>query len=224
MPTAQHVTTAKSPRLRAADLLIAAALAEAALQLISALWPADVSDDRASYPFTPHTQVVFEIAFAVLHVGILIGLVSLARSGAAGTSRVGRIGLWLVVLAYVILPFAELYEASVANLAIDDPKTEALAAFFGPATILYAVGGILGGTTIMRAGRWKGPVRLSLLVSSLVIVGLVIPSQFGTNRVITDFALTIWSLTVAWVGFGLRHNDDLASEVGAPMTAPWGES
>ncbi len=26
---------------------------------------------------------------------------------------------------------------------------------------------------------------------------------------ITDFALTIWLLTVAWVGFGLRHNDDL---------------
>lgn len=189
----------------------AAALITAALQLVSGLVPPAVSADSASYPFTPGVQIVFQLAFAVLHLPVLAALIVLARTRPFGRGRAGRFGAWTAALGYAFFPFAELYEASVAHLAQNDPEVDLLAALFGPGTLLFGIGALVAGTAILRARRWSGRDRLSLFASGVVMVLVVLPSQFGTNRIVTDFALTLWALTLAWVGWSLARSTRVGS-------------
>lgn len=204
MVTSSFVGSLAAPRV-AGVCCAAAALATAALQMFSAVVPPAVSDSRASYPFSPGLQIGFEIAFTVLHVLVLIGLIGVLRVRPSAANRLGRVGEWLMVGGYAIFPFAELYEASVAHLAANDSRVDLLAAFFGPGTLLFGIGAILAGISTARAGVWTGAGRYSLAASGVAMFGLVLPAQFGTNRIITDLALAVWAITLAWIGLTLRQ-------------------
>lgn len=180
---------------RAALLVIAGGAINATLSLLSAIWPAQVAGDRASYPFTPGVQIGFEVIFALAHLLVAIGLFVLARSWAP---RVARAGGCVMALAFGVFAIGELVEASQAHASADHADS-LLALFFGPASLLYGIAALVAGFVLMRALP-RSPVASAVLVSGIALMALVLPTQFGADRRVTDVALALWFVSVAWIG------------------------
>jgi hypothetical protein len=64
-------------------------------RVVTAFIPPAVSFDRFSYPYTPTGFLLAQFVFTSNHVLLLVGILGLARSGAAGSGLLGRVGLWI---------------------------------------------------------------------------------------------------------------------------------
>jgi hypothetical protein len=167
------------------------------------LWPASVDKGRLSYPFTHDGFLIAQAGFFLHHIGMVILLVGLARSGAAGRGWLMRAATWLSVAGMVALTLAELNTMRYADWAADLANAGAMGATYGIACNTIGLGLILAGVGVLRARIWTGWRRfLPLLIGVATFVELT-PGMFG-GFVIARLAIGFWILLFAGLGLSLR--------------------
>lgn len=179
-------------------LIAGGGLVAGVLNLASAVWPAQVDSDRASYPLTAGTHVVFQIGFALAETVVTIGLIAMLLKSPRISAQPVRVAAWALPLAFVLFVVADLVEATLAHSSYDHAEA-VLGPLFGPASLVYATAAIVAGRALWRAKLW-GNGSWTLAVSGVILLALVLPTQFGAPRAATDLALAIWDLSIAAVG------------------------
>lgn len=111
--------------------------------------------------------VLWNSLAAVSRALALIGLIGLARSGAAGTSALGKIGFGLAVLGFAL---------NVPIIASGAVKVTLLAQLLdGVTATLYALGLTLAGIAVLLARRWQGWHKFMPGLTGLYILLVVTP-------------------------------------------------
>jgi len=183
-------------------LCLAGALIGVAGGLVTAFIEPAVGPDRYSYPYTPTGLVLAELTFILNHLLLLIGVLGLARSGAAGQGWLGRVGLWTSMVALVALTLCEVATIALADSAQPTPRTDTLGMAYGVASILIGVGLVLAGIAVARTRLWTGWARHIVLTSGIAVFVIVIPGVFSTFLA-GRLVLVIWMLMFAALGLAL---------------------
>ena len=170
--------------------------------LVTAFIPPAVSFDRYSYPYTPAGFRLAQLVFMLNHVLLLIGILGLARSGAAGSGLLGRIGLWISAIGMATLTLCEVGAMTLATSPYPSPRTDFMDMAFGVASILIGVGLILAGVAVARARKWGGWQRFVTLICGTAVFVIVIPGVFGSFMA-GRLALVVWMLIFAALGWAL---------------------
>jgi hypothetical protein len=152
--------------------------AASGLLVVAVLQPTtDVPDDRWSYPWSSTALVPVSVAYAVLHLLVLVGLVGFLRTGVAGEGRSTRAGAALALTGLVLFTAAELASIPVRAQQLDDTGAVVVGSLFGAATVLTAVGMIVLGMDTLRARSWHGwrrTVPLATGIWLLVVAALAV--------------------------------------------------
>lgn len=170
--------------------------------LVTAFIAPAVSSNRYSYPYTPTGYLIAEFSFALNHVLLLIGILAVARSGAAGTGRPRRIGVRISVAGLAALTLCEILSMALLNSAARTSATDALGMAYGVATILIGVGLVLTGVAAARTRIWTGWARFIVLACGIAVFVIVLPGVFGPFLA-GRLALTVWMLMFAALGLAL---------------------
>ncbi len=202
-PATRWTSGAPTSFVRTAGLsCLVGALIGVVSALVTAFIPPSVSSERYSYPYTPTGFVMAEMVFIVNHVLLLVGMLGLARSGAVGTGRLGRTGLWISISGMAALTLCEVRAARLANDPYPSPSTDALEGLFGVASVLIGLGLVLAGIAVVRARHWAGWHRFVALTCGVAVFVIVIPGVFGpflAGRLV----LAVWMLMFAALGAAL---------------------
>ena len=117
---------------------------------------------------------------AIIHIGELLAVVALARSGAAGR---GRLGPALAITGQLLLAAAELIWPSTPSVAD---------VLFGVSPILTGAGLITAGVATTRRKAWTGPSRLLPLGLGLYTILVLIPVMIGSGG--PPAPLALWTI------------------------------
>ncbi len=161
-----------------------------------------VSSALYSYPYTPTGFLIAQVVFMLSHVLLLVGILGLAWSGAAGGSLTGRVGLWISVVGMVTLTLCEVGAMTLATSPYPGPGTGLMDTAFGVASILIGVGLTLAGVAVVRVGKWTGWHLFIPLICGVAVFVIVIPGVFGpflAGRLV----LAAWMLMFAALGWAL---------------------
>jgi hypothetical protein len=131
------------------------------------------------------------------HLGVLVAVAALALSGAAGRGWLARVSFAVALCGFALLTAAE----ALLRIAFDAGNS-----LFGVASPLCALGMILVGIAVIRAGRWSSWRRFSPLVCGAYIPLVLIPS-FAIAKGPSFIALAGWSLTFVALGFAMNTED-----------------
>jgi hypothetical protein len=186
----------------AGRLCTAGALAGAAGGLLLATVTPAVGEDRFSYPLTPTGHRLIEVVFAVNHVLLLVAVVALARTGAAGGGRLARFGIGTAAVGMAMLTLCEGGAILLAGSAVPTTQTDLLGAGYGVSTVLIGLGMLLAGIAVVRERRWTGWARYVVLACGLAVFGLVIPGLM-MSMVAGRLVLVAWMLIWAALGVAL---------------------
>lgn len=182
--TLEHSRAGTGPATLAAGSMMGGALLQVVLGI-----PLAAQQDPASAVFG-----LIATLNAVSHVLLLAGVVGLTRLGVAGRSRLAVAGLGLTLLGLIMLLIAE--ATWLARLGVAD-------ALYGIATLALALGPILAGVAIVRAGRWGGWRRYALLACGLYVPLVLLPS-FALPGLAMNYALGAWGICWLLLGVALR--------------------
>lgn len=209
----------RSPLVRTAGLLcIAGGVVGAIGGVVTATIAPAVEVDRYSYPYTPTGFLVAQLVFILNHVLILAGVAGLARSGAAGTGRLGRSGLWIAAMGWVALTLCEVRAMTLANSPYPAPSTDVLDGAFGMASILIGVGLVLAGIAVVSANVFSGWYRYITLACGVAVFVMVIPGILG-GFLAARIVLTVWVLMLAALGYALYAESSQPDRSPTPATA-----
>ncbi len=198
-----NTSTSGSSFVKAAGLLcLVGAFIGVLSGIVTAFIPPAVSSDWYSYPYTPTGFRVAELVFVLNHVLLLVGILGLARSGAAGSGLLGRVGLWISVVGMAALTLCEVGAMTLATSPYPSPRTDFLDTSFGAASILIGVGLTLAGVAVARADEWAGWRRFVALICGVAVFVIVIPGVFGPFLA-GRLAITVWMLMFAALGWAL---------------------
>jgi len=191
-----HITTAGQSRHGEPIITLAAwsAIAGALLQMALGIPLAHL---QAQLP-VPTTILGLN---AISHLLLLVGIVGLARSGAAGRGRIAGAGIALTLLSLVVLTLAE-FTATV--------NMDTAVLFYSSATLAMALGLILTGVAVLRAGRWTGWRRFTPLACGLFIPLVLLPA-FALPGYASNYAIGIWG--VCWLLLGLSLRETVTDRV-----------
>ena len=148
-------------------------------------------------PLQAREPVLWPIAAlnAVSHLLLIAGVVGLAQSGGMGRGRLMAAGLGLTLLALAELTVAE------AIWAIAGEESAVL--FYSTATLALMLGLILAGVAVLRADRWIGWHRFTVLATGLFIPLILMPS-FALPGYAPNYAIGIWGVCWLLLGVALR--------------------
>jgi hypothetical protein len=178
-------------------LLVSGGAVGAAIALLDLLIPPAVGPERWSYPHTATTFVLTEIPIVIAHVLTALGVIALAeivvssRAGVIGV-RVAAAGLWLLAVC-------EVAAAAIAGVRADSVPAQLVGAAFGVASLVYAIGAVVGGIALIRLRAGEPWARWSLLVSGVFVVAVVTPATIAGNLTVRYLALALWSLLFCWM-------------------------
>lgn len=178
----------------------------AASGVFLALVPPAVERGRYSYPLDATGHALIQAWFVVQHVGLVVGLVALWRSGAVGDGRVGRVGYLGALWGMVLLTVTEAVAIGAASMTAPTPLTGALAAGYGISTTLTGVGLVLAGIAVVRSGRWHGPLRWLPLAMGIWVFVPMFPA-LAISFVAARYAISAWMLMFAVLGWALEGPD-----------------
>ncbi len=215
----KNTSTVGSSFVKMAGLLcLVGAIIGLVSALVTAFIPPAVTFDRFSYPYTPTGFLFAHFVFMSNHVLLLVGILGLAKSGAAGSSLLGRVGLWISLVGMATLTLCEVWAMTFATSSYPGPGTDVLDTSYGVASILIGIGLVLAGVAVARAGEWTGWRRFVALICGVAVFVIVIPGVFGpflAGRLV----LAVWMLMFAALGWTL-YTRTRVPEVGhAPATA-----
>jgi hypothetical protein len=103
-------------------------------------WPVESPAGLVRYPFSPETFRAFQTWFFVHHIGLVVGAVGFALSGATGPGRFGRIAAWLAVIGMVGLTGMELFAIQFGEWDNKVASTGTMGAGYGITTNLVGLG------------------------------------------------------------------------------------
>ncbi len=215
----KNSSAAGSPFVKTAGLLcLIGGVIGVISALVTAFIPPAVSSDWYSYPYTPTGFLLAQFVFMSNHVLLLVGILGLARSGAAGTGLLGRVGLWISLLGMAALTLCEVGAMTLATSPYPSPGTDFMDMAYGVASILIGVGLTLAGLAVARAGEWAGWRRFVPLICGVAVFVIVIPGVFGpflAGRLV----LAVWMLMFAALGWALYTRARISEVERAPATA-----
>jgi hypothetical protein len=157
---------------------IAGGLIAASGAIITATLPSAVPTTNVSSPYTPGVFRATEVLWTIAHLLMLIGTIGFARSGAVGSARLGRIGNGIAILGMALIVPCELGYAFFATAVEDSPGKKFLDSAIGMATMVAAIGFLLTGIAVLRAGRWQGWQRFVPLLCGAFVFVVVMPIVF----------------------------------------------
>ncbi|HET8558961.1 MAG TPA: hypothetical protein VFL69_00430 [Marmoricola sp.] len=194
-----------STRLHTLGLItFVAGILGATSAIVILAWPAQVSDQRYSYPFDATAFTAVQSWFAVQHLGLLAGLYGLAWLAWSGSSRPTRAGLVLALVGMVGLTVCELFAITAAPLLVGSSRANAVDSSYGAPMIAIGAGLVIAGIGLARrpvlggAGRW-----LPVAVGAYVFVPMF-PAVFG-SLVLGRIAIGGWMLLFAALGASLAR-------------------
>ena len=183
-------------------LCAGAGVVGAAAALFLVLVDPVVNEGRYSYPLSASGFAAIQVFFFVHHFGLLAGLYGLSRSGAAGTSRLGRWGSGGALVGMALLTVAELAAISGANSAYPSPRTDTLDALYGIASMVIGTTLIMAGVSVIRMGLWSGWRRAMPLLLGVYVFLPMTPAIFGPF-VLARVAIGGWMLGFALLGLAV---------------------
>ncbi len=181
--------------------LVAGILGLASAILLIRIEPS-VGVDHFRYPFTPFGFAAAQVWFSVQHLGLLAGLYGLTRSGAVGTSRLGRWGAWGAIVGMGLLTVTELVAISGSDSVRPSTRTDMIGSLYGIATFLIGGTVILAGMAVIRTGRWQGWRRVLPLILGVFVFVPLTPALFASYA-FARLAIGGWMLGFAFLGWAL---------------------
>ena len=157
-----------------------------------------------SAPQSVTTFRLLELLWALTHLLTLCGALGLARSQVVGGTRSGRLGTRLAIVGMAALIPCELAFVPFASSTDSDPGPMLASAAIGLSSVVAAVGFVMAGVAVLRAGIWVGPARvLPLLAGIWVFIGMT-PLIIADGRL---FYLGIgsWNALLAALGWALMR-------------------
>ena len=157
-----------------------------------------VPEDRLSFPFSGSLATTTSLTWGLAQALFVLTLLAFVRSGAVGTSRVGRIGAMLALLGGILFVAAHALSLIFRDARVDDPAGLAVIALFSVGTLSSAGGFIVAGLAVARAGRWTSWRRYSVLPVGIWML-CMLPLQFTSLLPLTVaiYAATITTFAVA---------------------------
>lgn len=152
-----------------------------------------VKEGVAPTPFGTVENIVMQAIVIVNNTLLLVGVIGLARSGAAGNGGLARIGLAIALTASALFLPAEVL------VAID---LELGGALLGICALAQGLGLLLAGIAVLRSGRWSGWHRFTPLLCGLFTVLVLIPALALSNGY-NAWALAGWQIPFALLGLAL---------------------
>lgn len=187
---------------RAGMACLVAGLLGAASGLALAVWPARVSEDMYSYPFSADGFVAVQVWFAVQHLGLLVGILALAPAGVLVPTRWARSGVGLAAAGIALLTVTELLAVTARESTYPGEGTGLLDTLYGVSTVAAGIGLVVAGVAVRRAGRWTGWRRDLVLVTGIFVFVPMTPAIMGPF-VLARLAIAGWMLLFAALGWAL---------------------
>lgn len=138
---------------------------------------------------------VRQLLVVISHALVLIGLLGLVRSNAAGKSPLAKIGLGILLLGGALFIPSELI------LLVNDPLGSSLD---GICAILMAVGFTLTGIAVLLTRLWQRWHRFMPLLCGLYIFLVILPILAITDGPALFLALGGWGVPLLLLGGSLR--------------------
>ena len=197
---------------------VAAGVLGALSAVVLLAWPPQVSEKLLSYPLTVNGFYVAQTWFFVHHLGLVVAMVGLIRSGALGVGRIGRLGAWLAVAGMVALTLTELLAMRYAAWDNDAANAGVLGTSYGISVTAVGVGMIVAGLVTVRARVWVSWSRWTPLAIGVAAFAIVTPAMFG-GFVIARRGSGFWMLRFAALGVALLTHGGRALTTPAPSSS-----
>lgn len=196
--------TVERPRLvRVLGIVtIVASLIGAACAVFIIVFPAQVSEDRYSYPFDAATYAATQSFFAVHHLGIIAGLVGLVMLAWPTATRPTRVGLVVSIVGLIGLTACEVFAISAADELVGSSQADAVNNAYGIPMTVIGVGLVLAGIGLYRRPVLTGVGRWIVLALGIYVFVPMFPAVFGP-MVLGRIAIGIWMLLFALLGIEL---------------------
>jgi hypothetical protein len=138
-------------------------------------------------------NVIMQGTVIIANTLVLIGVIGLARSGAAGEGWLAKVRLGIAVLASALfLPFEVL-------VAVNEELGGAL---LGLTALVQGLGLLLAGIAVLRAGRWSHWHRFTPPLCGLYTFLVLIPALALSNGY-NAWALAGWQIPFLLLGVAL---------------------
>ena len=173
---------------------------------LSLVYPAAVPHHQWSYPFPSGVAAAVAVLLAVTHVLTAAGFLGVLAVHPYAGRRPAAIALRVAIVGLAGLALCELASGAIGSDSTDSTPADVVGGLFGVMSLLIAVGSIVAGIAVVRAGRWTGAARWTLLVSGLILVLLVTPANISGDRYAIYPALILWSLTFVWLGRAVTNS------------------
>ncbi|HUV48538.1 MAG TPA: hypothetical protein VMX11_06130 [Actinomycetes bacterium] len=194
-------------RRRAGMVCLGAGLLGAASGVGLALLPSIVDQERFSYPLGTSSFVGVQIWFVVQHLGLIVGLLALAATGASGSGQAARAGQATALAGMGLLTVTELVAVLAAQDSVATPLVVMLGASYGISTVLVGVGLVLVGWAVLRQESWLGWRRLVPLALGCYVFVPMIPALAGPF-VVARLAIAGWMVLFALLGWVLVEHPE----------------
>ena len=188
------------------QLCLLAGVLGAASSVYLAVGSRAVPEDMWSYPQTPEAFTGTRVWLAVQHLGLLAGLFALWWSGAAGSTRLGRIGHAGAVAGVMGWIITEVAAITARHDTDDTTLAGLLAVSYGLFSLLIGVGLILEGIAVLRARVWDGWRRWLPLALGIWVFVPLMPAM-GLPVESAEAAMAGWMLLFAALGWRLATLD-----------------
>lgn len=139
-------------------------------------------------------------AIALSHLLVLIGVIGLARTGAAGNGWLGKIGLGIAIVGGILFIPSELLIQFNQTLGSN---------LDGMCAMLLGLGLVLAGIAVIRARQWQGWHRVMPLLTGLYVFLVIFPA-FAITKGPNFLALAGWGVPALLFGIALRAEPILA--------------
>lgn len=147
--------------------------------------------------------VVMQGIVLIANALVFVGVIGLARSGAAGEGWLAKIGLGLALFASALFLPLDLYV--IFNLEVGGM-------LLGISALLQGLGLLLAGIAVVRAGRWHGWHRWIPLFCGLYTFLVLIPALALSPEGYNAWALVGWQIPFALLGLALYQQGSAAVE------------
>lgn len=195
---------AHRPQHLAGTLCVAAGLLGFLSGAVLALVEPAVGDERFSYPLSAGGFAALQAWFAVHHLGLLAGLVALARTDVVPREGTGRRGLRLAIAGMVGLTVTEVVAIAAADADTGSAVAGVVGALYGVDCLALGIGLVLAGAAAARSARGSGWRRWIVPALGAWVFVPMFPALVLTPTDGARWAIAGWMLLFAALGALLR--------------------